>query len=208
MAKGDGPNRLSFAPSRTRNRAPRARSCTSGPTKGTVDGNAAIRSGYRGPVIRQLCPRVRPRQRMNLRLAPWTMSSRIRALAHWHFIAASPHVSDRTFYASSEGVICAPSVGTAPASAGMRHTTAFSAFVSASPFKVLRSPQNAMLRIDALINRTGLASGHFGFPSSDTPNRPKGRGIRRSIACLRWLQLDPASAKGQFRREQSRKECR
>jgi hypothetical protein len=40
-AAGEGPKTLSFAPSRATKPRPRARSCASGPTNGTVDGNEA-----------------------------------------------------------------------------------------------------------------------------------------------------------------------
>lgn len=52
-AWGEGPNRLSFAPSRAAKRCPRARSCASGPTKGTVEGSDAARGVKRGPVMPQ-----------------------------------------------------------------------------------------------------------------------------------------------------------
>ena len=51
-ARGDTPNALSLAPTRTANRAPRRRSIASGPTKGIVAGNPAtmgvkrIRAGH------------------------------------------------------------------------------------------------------------------------------------------------------------------
>jgi hypothetical protein len=48
MARGDGPNTLSFAPMRARNGRPRMRSWASGPTKGTVAGRPAISGAKRG----------------------------------------------------------------------------------------------------------------------------------------------------------------
>ena len=47
-AAGDGPNTLSFAPIRARNARPRARSCASGPTKGTVAGSRSTMRVKRG----------------------------------------------------------------------------------------------------------------------------------------------------------------
>jgi hypothetical protein len=64
--RGEGPKTLSLAPMRARKGGPRARSCVSGPTKGTVAGRLR-RGGWcggrssRGRPARGLCPR-RPRR--------------------------------------------------------------------------------------------------------------------------------------------------
>src|SRR5215216_1574093 len=47
-AFGEGPNRLSLAPSRARKARPRARSCASGPVKGTKAGKLSTRVVKRG----------------------------------------------------------------------------------------------------------------------------------------------------------------
>src|SRR5690606_15930150 len=53
---GDGPKPLSLAPMRARNGRPRARSCASGPTKGTVAGNraaSAVSAGRAAIMVRR-----------------------------------------------------------------------------------------------------------------------------------------------------------
>jgi hypothetical protein len=55
MALGEGPKTLSLAPMRARKGWPLARSCVSGPTKGTLAGREATRGVGRGPVISGPC---------------------------------------------------------------------------------------------------------------------------------------------------------